>query len=110
MPREHRIQIYKTSSGKTPYLSWEAKLSAEVKCGVLAALNKIRRGNMGAVKSLKGKLFEIRIHAGPGYRIYFCKKGECIVLLLCAGTKRSQAKDIERARRLWEEYLQEGED
>lgn len=47
---------------------------------------------------------ELRIHYGPGYRIYFQRKGETVIVLLCGGSKKSQAKDIAAAKRLAEEW------
>ena len=48
--------------------------------------------------------FEMRVTFGPGYRIYYAEDGKRIVVLLCGGSKRSQAKDIDRARICWNEY------
>ena len=49
-------------------------------------------------------MFELRIHVGPGYRVYYGREGNTIVILLCGGDKRSQAKDIERAEAYWRDY------
>jgi putative addiction module killer protein len=51
-----------------------------------------------------GGVFELRIHAGPGYRVYSGREGNVAVILLCGGDKRSQAKDIERAEAYWRDY------
>jgi putative addiction module killer protein len=56
------------------------------------------------VKGLDGALFEYRIDFGPGYRIYFGRDGEDIVILLAGGTKRRQQQDIEAARTRWVDY------
>ena len=98
------IKTYETDAGKNPYLDWEARLPRIVRTKVIKVLNRLRRGNFGATKSLKSQLFEIRLHDGPGYRIYFGKEKDRIILLLCGGTKRSQTKDIDKARELWKEY------
>ncbi len=98
------IKVYRTDTGKSPYLDWEARQSRVVRARVLGVLTRLRRGNSGLAKTLKGGLYELRLHDGPGYRIYFGKEKECVVLLLCAGEKRSQERDIDRARKLWEEY------
>jgi putative addiction module killer protein len=50
---------------------------------------------------------EFRIDYGPGYRIYFGRAGAKMILLLCGGSKRSQQKDIERAKLYWKEYMEE---
>jgi putative addiction module killer protein len=49
-------------------------------------------------------VFELRVHAGPGYRIYYGREGDTVVILLCGGDKGSQARDIERAEAYWRDY------
>lgn len=57
-------------------------------------------GQMGDVKNLGDRVSELRIHYGPGYRVYFTRRGESIILLLCGGVKKAQNTDIAHARRL----------
>lgn len=61
-------------------------------------------GNLAEVRSLGGGLLERRIHAGPGYRIYFGRDGDSLVILLGGGTKARQRQDIDNARQVWQEY------
>ena len=63
----------------------------------------IETGNLGDYKALGGGLYELRVHHGPGYRLYFTRNGETVVFLLAGGDKSSQNKDIIRARKLMEE-------
>jgi putative addiction module killer protein len=72
---------------------------------VRARLNRIRLGNFGDCKSVGGGVVELRIDFGPGYRVYFGRDGRLVVVLLCGGDKRTQARDILRAREYWKEYL-----
>ena len=65
-----------------------------------ARLRRISLGNFGDVKAVGDGILELRIHYGPGYRLYFVRDGESVVVLLCAGDKSSQQRDIERAKRL----------
>jgi putative addiction module killer protein len=58
------------------------------------------------VKGVGGGVFEYRIDFGPGYRVYFGKDGEVLIILLGGGTKKRQQKDIETAHTLWQEYRQ----
>ena len=67
-------------------------------------LDRVEQGNWGDCKSLAKSLFELRIHAGPGIRIYFGKIEDTIILLLLGGTKSAQKKDIEKANKYWEEF------
>lgn len=66
-------------------------------------LKRASNGNFGDHKSVKGGVFEMRIDTGPGYRVYFFRRGKELVILLCGGDKRSQDVDIDRAKRLKEE-------
>lgn len=107
MQEEITIEIYENAKGNCPYIEWEDKLSLENRAKVRARINRIRLGNFGDVKSIKGAkgIFEIRLHFGAGYRIYYAKKAIKIVLLLCGGKKDSQTKDIKKAKEYWEDYL-----
>jgi putative addiction module killer protein len=72
---------------------------------VRSRLNRIRLGNFGDCKSVGGGVEELRIDFGPGYRVYYGREGALVVVLLCGGSKKSQARDIVTAQRQWKEYL-----
>ena len=61
-------------------------------------------GNLSNVKGLGGGVLEFRLHSGPGYRIYFGRDGDTLIILLGGGAKARQRRDIEDARALWHEY------
>ncbi|MBK9577513.1 MAG: type II toxin-antitoxin system RelE/ParE family toxin [Fibrobacteres bacterium] len=67
-------------------------------------LNRIESGNLGDVKPVGNKIFEIRIDYGPGYRLYYTKRNNELILLLIGGDKSTQKKDIEKATLLAHEY------
>jgi len=67
---------------------------------VLARLDRLRAGNFGDWRSVGDQLGELRIHHGPGYRLYFTRRGDRLVLVLVGGDKGSQARDIVRAKAL----------
>jgi putative addiction module killer protein len=67
-------------------------------------LTRIELGNLGDFKSLGDKVFELRIDYGPGYRIYYTKRNNELILLLIGGDKSSQKKDVEKAKSLAVEY------
>lgn len=71
-----------------------------------ARIGRLRLGNFGDAKSVGGAVSELRIDYGPGYRIYFTRRGEAVVLLLCGGDKDSQAKDIMLAKTLAKEVTE----
>lgn len=66
-------------------------------------IRNVEMGNLGDHKALGGGLFELRVHHGPGYRLYFAREGDAVIFLLAGGDKSSQSKDIARARKLMEE-------
>lgn len=73
------------------------------KARILARLDSVRLGNLGDWKAIGGELRELRIHTGPGYRVFFVQRKSVVILLLCGGAKSTQTRDIERARRLLKE-------
>ena len=70
----------------------------------------IELGNFGDHRNLGGGVFELRIDFGPGYRVYYGRNGNDLVVLLAGGTKTRQSRDIERAKVLWSAYIQEKRD
>ena len=71
------------------------------------AVDRLECGNFSGVKGVGSGVFELRIDFGPGYRVYFGKDGERIVILLGGGTKKRQQNDIDRASTLWLEYKEQ---
>ena len=69
-----------------------------------ARLRNASLGHLGDTRSIGGGIFEMRIHYGPGYRLYYIREGQTVVVLLCGGDKDSQSRDIERARHLAQEW------
>ena len=69
-----------------------------------ARLGRLRQGNFGDAKSIGGGVSELRVDYGPGYRLYFARRGDTIVLLLCGGDKDGQIRDIARAKALAAEW------
>lgn len=67
----------------------------------------MEQGNLGDSKSLGGGVQELRVDYGPGYRVYYGKDGDRLIILLAGGTKRSQSRDIQEAKRRWTNYKQQ---
>ena len=95
-----KVIIYTTPDGIRPFVAWlESRAQAKSAHHIInLRITQLRKGNFTNCKSLKGGLFESRIDSGPGYRIYFAKTDNETVLLLLGGTKRTQSRDIEKAR------------
>lgn len=100
-----QVEVYQTEDGHSPFSEWLRGLRDRVAgARVRARLVRLRLGNFGDTSSFGGGLHELRIDHGPGYRVYFGRAGDRVVLLLCGGTKRTQSRDIERARAYWNDY------
>ena len=73
---------------------------------IAVRIDRLALGNTGAVEPVGAGVSEMRVHYGPGYRVYFTRSGHEIVLLLCGGDKKTQAVDIRRAKALAERSKQ----
>ena len=81
--------------------TWLAKLKdIRGKARILKRIRSAERGNFGDIESLGGGVSEMRIHTGPGYRVYFTRQAHSVYVLLCGASKRSQKRDIPRAQKL----------
>ncbi len=85
----------------TTFRKWHSKLRDErAKAAIATRLLRLAQGNPGDVSPVGEGISELRIHHGPGYRVYFKKRGELIILLLCAGDKSTQDRDIGMAKEI----------
>lgn len=96
------VRHYLDLNGRNPFLDWLRDLRDPIgKVAIIHRLNRLEQGNFGDFKVLHKGVYELRIDTGPGYRIYFARCGKTVVLLLCAGMKRTQDYDIEMATSYW---------
>lgn len=95
------VREYLTAEGDSPFRAWFDELDARAAARVTIALTRIGQGNLSNVKGVSSGVFEAKIDFGPGYRVYFGKEGEAIVILLAGGTKQRQQRDIEAAQARW---------
>ena len=107
MPMALAIREYVDSDGRSPFRNWLSQLDIAAKARVQARVLRFELGNLGDHKSVGDGIWEARLDFGPGYRIYFGKVGRTVILLLVGGDKRTQAKDISRAKRLWAKYVED---
>jgi putative addiction module killer protein len=104
------VREYVTRDGKRPFSLWLSMLDRPVRNRIRARLARFTAGNLGDHKSLLDGLWEARLAFGPGYRIYFGKDGDALIVLLGGGSKATQRQDIWRARRSWRDYVDGGRD
>jgi putative addiction module killer protein len=98
------IREYVLPDGRNMFGQWFDRLSSEAARRVVTALYRLGLGNFSNVKGVGSGVFEYRIDFGPGYRVYFGKDGERIVILLCGGIKRRQQDVIQLAKRYWQDF------
>lgn len=98
------IRNYVTPDGREPYEEWvNSCRNRKTRAIIRERVNRLHLGNFGDYKRLTADLYELRIHYGPGYRVYFGMVGRVIVILLCGGSKKTQRRDIQKAKEYWEE-------
>ncbi|XQA72085.1 type II toxin-antitoxin system RelE/ParE family toxin [Xanthomonas sacchari] len=90
-----------TITATEDFTTWLRKLrDSKAKAVIAERVQRVARGLLGDVEPVGGAVSELRIHYGPGYRVYFTRQGDAVVVLLCGGDKSTQAKDIKKAKEL----------
>ena len=98
----------KTIKQTAMFMTWERKLKDHRAKAIIAArVFRVANGLLGDVEPVGQGVSELRIHYGPGYRVYFQQRGNELVLLLCGGDKSSQARDIETAMMLASQWSED---
>jgi len=94
-----------TTDGRKPFAEWMVTMrDRQAQSRIVSRIDRLQAGLRGDWKTVGAGVFELRIDSGPGYRVYFGQDVATLVLLLCAGDKRSQADDIETAHAYWKDY------
>jgi putative addiction module killer protein len=89
----------------TEFQEWVAGLhDRQAVARIAARLDNAANGNLGDWKAVRGALSEMRIHTGKGYRLYFTRRGNAVIVLLSGGGKASQEADIKRALEILKEW------
>jgi putative addiction module killer protein len=103
MPFE--VRHYVNAIGADVFAEWFVALAdRQAQARIQARIDRIERGLFGDCEPMGEGVWELRIDWGPGYRVYYARAGERIVLLLCGGDKRKQQADIKRAKEYWRDY------
>jgi putative addiction module killer protein len=100
------IREYTNPDGGSPFADWFNELDAQAAAKVTTALVRMEQGNFSNAKGVGAGVLEYCLDFGPGYRVYFGKDGERLVILLAGGTKKRQQRDIKAAQARWEDYKQ----
>jgi putative addiction module killer protein len=103
------VREYLDRRGHSPFAAWSDRLNGEAAAKVAAALVRMQQGNFSNAKGVGAGVYEYRIDFGPGYRIYFGKDGERLVILVGGGTKKRQQQDVKTALARWQDYKQRKE-
>ncbi len=99
------IEIYETEDGRVPFSEWLTSLKdIQASARILLRLDRAKQGNLGDHKPIADAMFEFRMDTGAGYRVYFGRVSNQLIVILWGGDKGSQQRDIEKAQRYWMDY------
>ncbi len=100
------ILHYQTASGRDIFNEWFVSIrDLKTQNRIETRLDRLSAGHFGDFKLVATGIWELRLHFGPGYRIYFGLEGQRFVILLCGGDKSTQERDICRALAYWRDFL-----
>jgi putative addiction module killer protein len=101
----YQLDEYLTPEGRAPFGEWlNALKDLKGRALIRVRLDRLTLGNFGDCNRIGEGLHELRIDFGPGYRVYLGQKGKRLIVLLCAGIKKTQKRDIQQARDYWHDY------
>ena len=99
------LDYYINEGGRAPFRDWfESLRDFKAQEVIDTRMARVRLGNFGNCQPVGQSVLELKIKYGPGYRVYFGRTGEKIILLLCGGDKSTQQKDIQTAHRFWRRF------
>ena len=103
---QKRLLYYRTQNGKAPFEEWLDDLrDQKARAKIRVRLDRLENsGHTGDCETVGGGVYELKIHLGPGYRVYFGRDGETLMVLLLGGDKGAQERDIKKAITYWEDY------
>jgi len=105
------IRFFNKPNGQCPFIEWVEKLkNRKTAAMVKTRLERIMFGNYGDHRTVGDQIYELRIHENPGYRVYFVEPGKNIVLILLGGNKSSQKRDIQKAKKYWQDFINQNKE
>jgi putative addiction module killer protein len=100
-----KVLIYRSADGREPFAEWfESIRDPSNQDRIDVRLRRMELGNLGDHRAVGEGVCELRLHFGPGYRVYFAREGDTVILLLLGGDKSSQTKDIAKAQEYWRRH------
>lgn len=99
------INEYVDEKGVAPYSIWlDTIKDKKMRAIIIARVDRMELNNFGDSRPVGEGISELRIHMGPGYRVYYAQEGRNIYILLCGGDKSSQSNDIKLAKKYWASF------
>ena len=96
---------YQQTNGDEPFSDWLNGVRDKIaRARIRIRLRQVEAGNFGDCESVGEGVSELRMHVGAGYRVYFGRHGQTVVVLLCGGDKRTHTNDIKRAKLFWADW------
>ena len=96
---------YQQTNGDEPLSDWLSGVRDKMaQARIRIRLRQVEAGNFGDCESVGEGVSELRVHVGAGYRVYFGRHGQTVIVLLCGGDKRTQTNDIKRAKLFWADW------
>lgn len=103
-----QVEVYETPDGKQPFNEWLDSLKDKRSVSIITKrLERVKLGNLGDARSVGKGVYELKVDYGAGYRVYFGQIANTIIILLCAGDKSTQDRDIIQSQEYWENYRSE---
>jgi len=100
-----RVVIYADTNGREPFSDWLISLKDRTfRARIRNRISRLELGNMGDCEPVGEGIFELRFFFGPGFRVYFANHEDATILLLGGGDKKTQAKDILKAKSCWKKF------
>lgn len=100
----YQLTVYQDKNGWLPFDEWMESLDPTERQKIRMKIGRLALGNFCNCKSLDDGVLEVKINCGPGYRVYFALVGSNGILILFAGTKRTQQRDIQKAKKFLNDY------
>lgn len=103
-----QVEVYQTPDGKKIFTEWLDSLKDKRTVSIITKrLERVKLGNLGDIRSVGKGVYELKVDYGAGYRIYFGQIANTIIIILCAGDKSTQDRDIIQAQEYWKNYRSE---